>query len=136
MSPSPWGFPVDARMHAPRNAAINCSSSHESPRRNRRTRDFRELSAHATNAATKALRTADLLSVRNHTNSVDLAVLLRKPNSGASGYFGCSTWRNRLVPAPGVRRDTILGLLILPHPPLSARLEPAPETHAVPRKCA
>jgi hypothetical protein len=59
---------ADSRIHAPRNDAINSSSSRESPRRNRRTGDFTGFSARATRAVTKALRTADLLSVRKHTD--------------------------------------------------------------------
>src|ERR1017187_4959836 len=60
--------PGDSRMQQPRNPAMNCSSSDDKPSRKRRARVFRGLSTHETRAATRLLRTADLLSVRNHTN--------------------------------------------------------------------
>src|ERR1017187_4495760 len=73
-------------MQQPRNPAMNCNSSDDKPSRKRRARVLRGLSTHETRAATRLVRTADLLSVRNHPNSwVDLAVLWRKPPAGARG---------------------------------------------------
>src|ERR1039457_7296881 len=96
MRPASWARELpassdDSRMQQPRNPAMNCSSSDDKPSRKRRARVFRGLSTLETRAATRLLRTADLLSVRNHTNSwVDLAVLWRKPPPGARGWVHAS----------------------------------------------
>src|SRR5947209_5474238 len=60
---------ADSRTAAPRNSAMNWSSSQERPNTKRRALDFRGLSAHETIAATRTLRTAGLLSVLHHTSS-------------------------------------------------------------------
>lgn len=73
-----------SRMQEPRKSAMYCNSSEERPARKRRARERKGTSAHEMRAATRQLRTADLLSSDGAYERV-LAVLCRNQITGARG---------------------------------------------------